>query len=129
MPVLYRLSTIAALAAGLLLATASARAELVDIVWSPSGQMAHRFEVQPGKFAELCGKLAKGAAVRWRYESSGPLNFNIHYHEGKTVHYPVKQEATARAEGTLAAALDQDYCWMWSNKGTTPLPLQVQLAR
>jgi hypothetical protein len=119
-----------ALAAVLLVgATAAARAEIVDIAWSPEGRFEHRFAVAPGKFAEACGKLARGQSVRWRFEGAAPSNFNIHYHVGEKVEYPVRQDAVARAEGTLTAPLDQEFCWMWSNKGGGPLNLQVQLSR
>lgn len=116
---------VAALAAAL----GPARAEIVDIAWGQDGRFEHRFEVRPGKFAELCGKLDKGQAVRWRFDSPQPLHFNIHYHVGKEVVYPVRQSGVATAEGSLAAALDQDYCWMWTNKSAQAATLQVQLAR
>ncbi len=119
------LMTAAALAA----AAGPARAEIVDIAWGADGRFEHRFEVKAGKFAELCGKLDKGQSVRWRFESPQALHFNIHYHVGKDVVYPVQQAGTAQAEGQLAVALDQDYCWMWTNKSAQAATLLVKLAR
>jgi hypothetical protein len=57
------------------------------------------------------------------------LNFNIHYHEGKDVRYPERREALASASGQLRVALDQDYCWMWTNKGAEAVRLTVELRR
>ena len=112
-----------------LLAGMPLHAEIVDIRWSAEQRFEHRFTVAPGRFAELCGALGQGAAVRWDFDAESPLDFNIHYHVGREVVYPVRQPAQARAEGTLAVTLAQDYCWMWSNRGAQPVRLSVRLAR
>ena len=112
------------------LATAAgAEAAVVDLAFDASGRFAHAAPVAPGKFVEVCGKLRKGQAVAWRYESEGPLDFNIHYHEGKKVVTPEQRAASTAASGTLRVALDQDYCWMWSNKAGAPVPLRLNLSR
>ena len=111
------------------LASMAAHAEILDIAWSEQGRFERRVTVAPGKFAEACGKLARADAVAWQFEASGPLNFNIHYHEGKDVRYPARQEAIASARGELRAALDQDYCWMWTNKSARPVELRIELSR
>jgi hypothetical protein len=116
------------LGAGLLLA-ATARAEVIDIEWSPAQRFERRLSVAPGGFAEVCGTLAKGSSVSWRFDAGERLDFNVHYHEGKAVHYPVKRAGVARAEGRLRPKIEQDYCWMWSNKSSRPAALKVQLAR
>jgi hypothetical protein len=67
--------------------------------------------------------------VAWRFEASGPLDFNIHYHEGQAVRYPAREDAAAGSSGTLQAALDQDYCWMWTNKARHPVSLRLALER
>jgi hypothetical protein len=111
------------------LLSAGAQAEIVDIAWSGDGRFERRLAVAPGKFAEVCGKLAKAQSVAWRFDASGPLNFNIHYHEGKDVRYPERRDALASASGQLRVALDQDYCWMWTNKSAQPVDLQLLLTR
>jgi hypothetical protein len=85
--------------------------------------------VAPGKFAEVCGKLLRNDRVAWRFEASGPLDFNIHYHEGKAVRYPAREQAAAKSSGRLRAALDQDYCWMWTNRSGNPVELGLTLDR
>jgi hypothetical protein len=111
------------------LCSTTVRAEIVDISWSGDGRFERRLAVAPGKFAEVCGKLAKAQSVAWRFDASGPLNFNIHYHEGKDVRYPERRDALASASGQLRVALDQDYCWMWTNKTGQPVALQLLLTR
>lgn len=111
------------------LASTAAQAEIVDIAWNGEGRFERRMTVAPGKFAEVCGKLAKAQAVTWRFDAEGPLSFNIHYHEGKEVRYPERRDALAIGSGKLQVTLDQDYCWMWTNKSGQPVVLQILLTR
>lgn len=101
----------------------------MPVQWDAAGQFAKTLPLPPGKFVEVCEKLAADAKVTWSFEAAGPVDFNIHYHEGKEVHYPTKKAQVERDHGTLDVSLPQSYCWMWSNKGTTPLHLQFKLAR
>ena len=113
------------------IATASslAQAELFDIAWNASGYYEKTSTVQPGKFLELCGGLAKGQTIGWSFDADQTLDFNVHFHEGKDVVFPEKQTAVTKASGTLNVALQQDYCWMWSNKSATPATLTARLKR
>lgn len=118
------------IAAFLLAAVSSAaHAEVTEIQWDSAGRFEKTTILQPGKFAELCGKLSKGQKVAWSFKSDEPVNFNIHYHEGESVTYPVKQTDSTAAEGSLDVSQPQEYCWMWSNKGTVLAPLRVLLRR
>ena len=117
------------IAAALTAALSQARADGVDIRWSADARFTHKTGIGPGKFVEVCGKLAAGQNVRWNFEAGAPLEFNIHYHQGKDVEYPAKLAAAARAEDTLQVKVAQDYCWMWSNKSAAPATLSVTLQR
>lgn len=107
----------------------NARAELVDIAWDSAGRFETAMSVEPGKFAEVCGQLDKGQSVAWSFKGDRPMNFNIHYHEGKQVVFPAKQDAVVDARGNLDVNAKQDYCWMWTNKGLLPSKLQLTLTR
>ena len=104
-------------------------ADIVDIAWDPSGRFERSVNVAPGKFAEVCGKLPAGLNVAWSFEASAPLDFNVHYHLGKEVLFPSKLSAVAAAKDTLMTKIDQDYCWMWSNKSTAPSRFTIKLQR
>jgi hypothetical protein len=123
----YRLPALTFCAAIVL--AAPARADLIDIAWNAEGRFEHRAEVPAGRFAEVCGKLSKGDSVHWAFEATGPLDFNIHYHQGEKVVFPVKRTGAAKGAATLKVGLDQDYCWMWANKTATPLSLRLTLSR
>jgi len=105
---------------------ASAHAELVDLRWA-GGMFSHKASVAPKKFLEVCGKLKSGDAVAWHFIGSAPSDFNIHYHVGKDVSYPENRKEVARADGTLSVPADQDYCWMWSNRSSQPIDIDVNL--
>jgi hypothetical protein len=105
-----------------------ALAEIVELKWD-KGTFAHAGKISPKKFVEVCGKLSKGAQIAWQFTASGPLNFNIHYHVGKDVAYPERRNAVDNGAATLDVALDQDYCWMWSNKSESEVSLNIQLRK
>jgi hypothetical protein len=102
---------------------------IVDIQWSNDGRFQHQAQVAAGKFVEICGKLSSGNVIRWSFDGSAPMDFNIHYHVGKDVVFPAKVSQVATGQDTLAVTVPQDYCWMWANKGTTPVNLKVELRR
>ena len=104
----------------------AASAEIVEIKWA-DGVFTHKASIAPKKFLELCGKQKKGEAVNWTFNGTAPTDFNIHYHVGKDVSYPENRKGVASAEGSLVAPLDQDFCWMWTNRAAQPLDLELKL--
>ena len=120
-------SLMAAFAA--LAVASTVRADIIDIAWDASGRFERTVTVAPGKFAELCGKLPAGLKVRWDFEANAPLDFNVHYHVGKDVVFPSKMAATRKAKDVLDTQIEQDYCWMWSNKTSAAASLKVELQR
>lgn len=104
-------------------------ADLVPLEWSADGRFAKELAVPATQFVEVCGKLPAGAQVKWSFESGGPVDFNVHYHEGKKVIFPARKSQVAKADGTLKAKLDQDYCWMWSNKRPSDTSLKLVFTR
>ncbi len=107
----------------------AARAEVVDIIWDAAGRFERQLTVAPGAFAEVCGKLNPPAGVQWQFSASAPLNFNIHYHEGKAVKFPAKQDGVAEGSGKLGVEARQDYCCMWSNNSAKESTLRFALRR
>ena len=118
-----------AFAAILCASCVSSHAELIGIAWNIDQRFDQLVEVAPGKSTELCSPLAKGVQVRWSFDSPVALDFDIHFHVGEKVVYPARHDATARAEGTLAVTLGQDYCWTWTNRSIELAKVRVKLAR
>ena len=117
------------LAAATLAGPALAGSHIVDIAWAPDGRFAHKAQIAAGKFVEVCGKLAVGEGIRWNFAAGAPVDFNIHYHVGKEAVFPAKQAQISSGRDTLNVTVAQDYCWMWTNKGSAPVSLTVDLAR
>lgn len=104
----------------------AASAEIAEIKWA-DGVYTHKASIAPKKFLEVCGKQKKGETVNWTFNGTAPTDFNIHYHVGKDVSYPENRKGVASAEGSLVAPLDQDFCWMWTNRAAQPLDLELKL--
>ena len=70
--------------------------------------------LEPKQAHEECVRLDKDDARRWHWKSDAPVDFNVHYHEGSAVSYPVKRDGMRGDGGTFKPKLAQDYCWMWT---------------
>lgn len=70
--------------------------------------------LEAGKVLEHCDKLAAGEKRRFYWKSTAPVDFNVHYHDGSDVFYPIKRDAMRGDGGTFTAKVAQDYCWMWT---------------
>ena len=70
----------------------------------------------PKAIHEACVRLEAGQSRRWHWKSNQPVDFNIHYHRGEEVFYPVKRDGMRGDGGTFIAKAGEDYCWMWSAK-------------
>jgi hypothetical protein len=110
-------------------APALASQHIVDIAWDPGARFEHSAVVPGGKFLEVCGKLDVGTAVRWSFKAAAPLDFNIHYHVGKSAEFPAKRAQVAAAEDVLRVNVKEDYCWMWTNKSDAPTRVELRLQR
>ena len=71
--------------------------------------------IEPKQLHEECVELQAGEKRRYFWKADGPVDFNIHYHEGPEVFYPVKRSAMRGDGGTFTAGkVPQHYCWMWT---------------
>ncbi|MEW6117115.1 MAG: hypothetical protein AB1553_09475 [Nitrospirota bacterium] len=72
---------------------------------------------------EECMEMTPGDMLSYSFTASGPFDFNIHYHEGKDIFYPVSQKAVSSGEGSYTAERAHIYCLMWTNTRQEPLSL------
>ena len=70
--------------------------------------------LQPKKIHEECARVEAGQSRRWHWKSDVPVDFNVHYHRGDEVFYPVKRDRMRGDGGTFTAKSGEDYCWMWT---------------
>jgi hypothetical protein len=83
-------------------------------------------ELEPGKAHEECLRLEAGQKRRYYWKSNAPVDFNIHYHRGDDVVYPVKRERMRGDGGTFIAKSGEDYCWMWTAKGVAKIEGRIE---
>jgi hypothetical protein len=78
------------------------------------GWLAFSFTLEPKKVHEECQRIEAGQKRRYMWRADGPVDFNIHFHRGDDVTYPVKRDAMRGDGGTFSAKQGEDYCWMWT---------------
>ena len=78
----------------------------------PSGTLS----LAPFEFREMCFERTSQDQLRYDFQSDRPLEFDIHYHHGLTVHFPVKLPETAAHADRFVPEKDQSYCPMWLNQ-------------
>ena len=69
--------------------------------------------IAPYEWHEECMHLDVGDRVEFAFESTEPVDFNVHYHEGKTVLMPIVRDKARADAGVFAPSAAQDYCLMW----------------
>ncbi len=82
--------------------------------------------LKPSDVREDCLELQPGERLNYSFEASGPLNFNIHYHEAGKVFYEVSKDAISKDAGVFVAGKEQYYCLMWTNPGSESVNLSYE---
>lgn len=79
-------------------------------------------KIRPRRIYEECVKMSPGQVLQFSFTSSKPVDFNVHYHKGQDMSYPINEKQVTTLEGELdyeqLPAEDQtveDLCVMWTN--------------
>ena len=80
-----------------------------------------------GQIHETCNKLEAGVVLNYQYTGNSVTLFNIHYHQGKEVSYPVPDFLAFRTSGSLKTDSAQDYCLMWKNIRNMPVIVRYRI--
>ena len=72
-----------------------------------------KHDIAPYGIHEDCADLAPGDRLDYRFESTTPVKFNIHYHEGNMVLMPITRDDVTSDSGVFAPRIKQGYCLMW----------------
>ena len=81
----------------------------------------------PLAFQELCLDLAPRDKIRYDFQSDQPIEFNIHYHDGLRIRFPVKLTGITGHGDYFGAELDQSYCLMWLNQSLSRTALTYRI--
>ncbi|MEN8207557.1 MAG: hypothetical protein ABFS24_16365 [Pseudomonadota bacterium] len=105
----------------------------VSLVWSHGVAGGHRDRLEqlimPDDSYELCLVLAQDQQLRYAFSAPRMLDFNIHYHVGREVFYPVSENQIMDATATFSARSEQEYCLMWTNQGDADVLLSLEYER
>jgi len=99
------------------------------IVWIKEGKHSATHEVAAGKFIEVCGNIAAGERYAWKFDASGKVNFDIHYHVEDLLGKPAVLERVQQGASVFEARSKQDYCWTWVNRNKEPVRITVQIGK
>jgi hypothetical protein len=85
-----------------------------------SGQpkVVEKLAIAPYAIHEDCAPLALGDRLDYRFASTEPVAFNIHYHEGNAVVMPISREGATSDAGIFAPRIAEGYCLMWEAGAT-----------
>ena len=88
----------------------------------PAGNF--EFELEPRAIEEICAKLEAGQVFAWRFEADATLDFNLHWHQGKEVHFAEQRAAVRTGQGEWTAPQAETYCLMWTAPANSKLKLK-----
>lgn len=91
---------------------------ICSVALAGEGAGPYSFTLSGKAFDERCLHLEAGQSIRYRFKASAPVDFNIHYHRGKEVVFPVKRAGVREASGTFKAKGAEGYCLMWEHRGS-----------
>lgn len=86
-----------------------------------------RISLASFEFRELCVPLKKGQSMKVDFRTEQPVEFDIHYHDGFAVRFPVKVGGATELSSGVTADADRAYCMMWFNRGLRETPLQYDV--
>lgn len=79
---------------------------------APSGTIS----LAPYEFQELCYDLTPEDEIAFEFLSDLPIAFDIHYHDGLRIRYPVRLPGLLAYSGRFSPDRAQSYCLLWLNR-------------
>ncbi|MBI5742086.1 MAG: hypothetical protein HZA16_15415 [Nitrospirae bacterium] len=93
----------------------------------------NRLALAPAGSHEECVVLKKGQVMVYKFISSKPVDFNIHYHSKGDVQYPVSKNEITEYDGTfdpeksrIDVPDEETFCMMWENQDMRQLSLSYE---
>jgi hypothetical protein len=72
--------------------------------------------LKPQKIHEKCLSLAPPQKLQYSFGTDKAVDFDVHYHKGDMVYYPVREKRTTSSEGVFTPSSREDYCMAWENR-------------
>ena len=93
----------------------------------PPGAHSKNVRVPAKEFHEECLDLAAGQRLAYVFTAAKTVQFNIHYHVGDKVYYPVRRD-TRHLHGEYTSHQAPGYCMMWTNPHAAGINLSYSFA-
>ena len=75
---------------------------------------------------EICPEMDEGQTLDFEFESNHDVEFNLHYHEGEKVNYPIKPQQLSSLDKAFKAPIKQTYCLMWKGLSEEASKIKVK---
>ena len=95
---------------------------------SGASGISKTIELPAREFHEECLELTRQQQLYYVFRSTQPVDFNIHYHRGNDVFYPVRLKKVRRSKSAFSPRRDDGYCLMWTNAARSSVKLEYQLS-
>lgn len=79
-----------------------------------------------GGIHEECFSAKSGQRIIYSFYASAPVDFNVHYHAGEKIYYPIERRGVTTDEGTYAPDHEDVYCLMWTNNQKVSVTLNYK---
>ena len=70
-------------------------------------------DLAPYAIHEECVALVAGERVAYRFTSSAPVAFNVHFHDSNAIVMPITRDQVMEDSDDFTADRKQTYCLMW----------------
>lgn len=108
--------------AGLLVAGCASTPADPDAPREVNGQ-----NIAPYASLEECRPLAPGDRLDYRFTSTSPVAFNIHYRESNSVVMPIVRDGVVADSGIFQPIIAQRFCVAWE-AGPVPVAVSYRIA-
>src|SRR5687767_3295535 len=84
---------------------------------APAAEASKKIELRARDVYEECVELAAGQRLSYSYRAPSAVQFDIHYHAGNKIVYPVRKNAR-QVRASYVPHKARGYCLMWTNPRT-----------
>ena len=87
--------------------------------------------ISTGDFFEACDmqkKWTPGSKVNFKFASSAPVTFNVHYHQGHEKMYAIEQTTKDNFDGSFIVKGEGIHCGMWKNDNPNYVTLTYDIS-
>ncbi|MEM7195235.1 MAG: hypothetical protein AAF402_09810 [Pseudomonadota bacterium] len=73
-------------------------------------------ELVPGAVYEICLPIEKSKEIAFSFSSTHIVEFNVHYHQGTEIRFPIEKTATKSKTESVPIEIAIDHCLTWKNQ-------------